>query len=65
MHRVNKDNLKDWLACFFFVLWISRISHSVYGFGSSIIRHVRVNGVSGSATVACFPGARVLDIARR
>ncbi|KAI4886060.1 hypothetical protein NFI96_004975 [Prochilodus magdalenae] len=27
--------------------------------GSSIVRHVGVNGASGNATVACFPGARV------
>ncbi|KAI4901609.1 hypothetical protein NFI96_007588 [Prochilodus magdalenae] len=38
---------------------------SVYVIGSSIVRHVRVHGARGDATVACFPGARVLDIARR
>ncbi|KAI4905682.1 hypothetical protein NFI96_009315, partial [Prochilodus magdalenae] len=38
---------------------------SVYVIGSSIVHHVRVHGASGDATVTCFPGARVLDIARR
>ncbi|KAI4900110.1 hypothetical protein NFI96_030422 [Prochilodus magdalenae] len=32
---------------------------------NSIVRHVRVHGARGDATVACIPGARVLDIARR
>uniref|UniRef100_A0AAR2INH5 SGNH hydrolase-type esterase domain-containing protein n=1 Tax=Pygocentrus nattereri TaxID=42514 RepID=A0AAR2INH5_PYGNA len=38
---------------------------SVYVIGSSIVRHVRVRGVNSHATVSCFPGARVLDIAKR
>ncbi|KAL7857951.1 hypothetical protein AOLI_G00180530 [Acnodon oligacanthus] len=37
----------------------------VYIIGSSIVRHVRVRGINRPATVSCFPGARVLDIARR
>ncbi|KAL7873550.1 hypothetical protein AOLI_G00126210 [Acnodon oligacanthus] len=38
---------------------------SVYIIGRSIVRHVRVRGIDSPATVSCFPGARVLDIARR
>uniref|UniRef100_A0A3B4DG23 SGNH hydrolase-type esterase domain-containing protein n=1 Tax=Pygocentrus nattereri TaxID=42514 RepID=A0A3B4DG23_PYGNA len=38
---------------------------SVYVIGSSIVRHVRVRDVNSRTTVSCFPGARVLDIAKR
>ncbi|KAI4901438.1 hypothetical protein NFI96_014721, partial [Prochilodus magdalenae] len=41
------------------------LQKTVYVIGSSIVRHVKLNGVDGNAAVACFPGACVLDIASR
>ncbi|XP_036421667.1 uncharacterized protein LOC118805159 [Colossoma macropomum] len=38
---------------------------SVYVIGSSIVCHVQVKVRNTHATVSCFPGARVLDIAKR
>uniref|UniRef100_A0A3B1ISE3 SGNH hydrolase-type esterase domain-containing protein n=1 Tax=Astyanax mexicanus TaxID=7994 RepID=A0A3B1ISE3_ASTMX len=33
--------------------------------GDSIVRHLKVSNAKGNAAVSCFPGARVLDVARR